>query len=145
MGQSKEEVAKALEAMASGQADAQAGQSHRQPSPPPDDIPTPPAVRVSHSVRPLPGKPGVPAEQRPVATAVTRRIFLRQTLIPPLLTLGVLMPIAGVASLLMHDESPLDEHPFVSALLILLGLLMMGAAVFNMLHVRHLLSASGKR
>lgn len=145
MAKSKEELAKALEALASGQADAQHSQPHRQPTPPPDDIPPPPAIRVSHSVRPLPGKPGVPAAPKSAATEVHRRLFLRQTVIPPLLTLGVLMPVAGVASLLMRDESPLSEHPLIPILLILLGLLSLGAATINMLEARQLLSVSGKR
>lgn len=145
MATSKEELAKALEALASGRTDAQQDpEQHKQPAVSPQDNPLPPAARVSHSIRPLPGKPGVPAAQRPAAP-VNRRLFLRQTVIPPLLTLGVLMPISGVASLLMRDDSPLGEHPLVPIMLILLGLLTLGAAVLNMLQVRQLLSVSGKR
>ena len=146
MAPSKEELAKALEALASGQTDAH--QEKQPPEEPPvssEQDPPPPIPRVSRTIRPLPGKPGVPLARRPSAPLPNRSIFLRRTVIPPLLTLGLLMPAAGIASLVMGDESPLDQHPLVATLLIPLGLFILGVAALNMLHVKHLLSASSKR
>ncbi len=146
MAQSKEELAKALEALASGQADAhQEKQPQEDPLEPTQEPPPPPAIRVSRAAKPLPGKPGVPLAQRPSAPLPNRGIFLRQAAIPPMLTLGILMPAAGVASLMLGDESPLDQHPLIAPLLVLVGLLILGVTVLNMLHVRHLLSVSSKR
>lgn len=159
MAASNEELARALEAMSSGQADAQPEQqedpalpSHSaHPAPPaePSQPEPTPAARVSHAIRPLPGKPVAPApapargmQQR---SPDDRGLTLRRTIIPPLLTLGTLMPLMGVASLIMGEESPLGEQPLVPALLILVGLLILGMAALNMLQVRHLLSASAKR
>ncbi|GEM_PF-5342423 len=145
MAASKEEIAKALETLASGQTDAQ--HEHEQHAPQEASEPAqqlPHIDRVSRSIRPLPGKPGVPAERKPAAPQVSRGVLLRQTAIPPLLTLGVLMPIAGSTSLLMGEESPLTERPLVSVLLILLGLLILLSAALNMLHVKRLLSGRAR-
>jgi hypothetical protein len=145
MARSKEELAKALEALASGEVDAHhEEQQHEQPAVSPRARQLPQAVHVSRTIRPLPGKPGVPMAQNRASPPAKRSIFVRQTVIPPLLTLGVLMPTAGAASLAMGEESPLAEHPLIAVLLILMGLLILGAAILNMLHVKRLLLASSK-
>jgi hypothetical protein len=146
MAASKEELAEALERLASGQADI----------PPEPAMPDQPAIahgqdtplnpeHAGHLVRPLPRKPGIPPAHVPGMDPVARAIFLRQTATPLLLTLGVVMPLSGVASLLMGDDSPLVEHPSAAILLILLGVLILGAAVLNMLQLKHVLSTSRKR
>ncbi len=140
MATAKDELARALEALAAGQADADHEQDQRDQAPLPEQV-----QHVSHSIRPLPGKPGVPAAEKRPAPMANRSIYLRQTIIPPLLTLGVLMPLAGITSLIMGVESPLGDQLLLPIVLILLGLLIVGAAALNMLHVRHLLSATAKR
>lgn len=99
-----------------------------------------------------PAKPQAAAStpQRPAAatrpsTANDRNLHLRQTVIPPLLTMGTLMPLLGLVSLLLGDESPLGESKLVPVLLIVVGLLILGMAAMNMLQVRQQLSASAKR
>lgn len=147
MAASKDDLAKALEAMTSGQTDAHPEEQQPQEPPVAPRRPERPAdpTHVSHTIRPLPGKPGTPAVETHLKPIPDRNIGLRRTMIPPLLTLGTLMPLAGVASLVMGEESPLGEQLLVPVLLILLGLLILGVAALNMLQVRHLLSASAKR
>jgi hypothetical protein len=143
MTTSKDELAKALEALASGKEDARHSQQQEQGDVPDQAHQAPMlADRMSHSIRPLPGKPGVPAMATHDRPRANRSIWLRQTAIPPLLTLGVLMSLTGIASLIMGEESPLGEQLLLPILMILLGLLTLAAAALNMRQVRHLVSAA---
>lgn len=143
MAASNDELARALEAMSSGQGEAPVSA---------------PAEKEAQAAAPAavgsePAHPDLDTRRGSAASALKiqrssssgHSLFLRQTAIPPLLTLGTLMPLAGIASLVLGEESPLGEQVLVPALLILVGLLILGIAALNMLQVRQLLSGSTKR
>jgi len=74
-----------------------------------------------------------------------KRLSFRQTLIPVLLTLGVLMPIFGVLPLVMPAESPWAAiSDWVAYLCIGLGVALLGLAIVNMLLVRQQLADLAK-
>lgn len=75
------------------------------------------------------------------ATAAMATLNFRQTIIPPLLTLGVLMLLTGAASLVLGEDyviGTLDMWMKITALLI--GLCLLGTAAANILQVRKALS-----
>jgi len=67
-------------------------------------------------------------------------VRFKQTIIPPMLTVGVLLPIFGLWIVLGGEEMPLSGQTFLAVALIVLGLMVLGAAVLTMLQVRFLLS-----
>ena len=59
-------------------------------------------------------------------------------MIPVLLTTGVMLFVMAVARWAVPDDAPLAQMPaWSAAVLILLGLVMLGLAVLNMMAVRH--------
>lgn len=67
-----------------------------------------------------------------------RRIHTRRTMIPILLTCGVLMPAVGSLKWLMDDGSPFAAWPaWPPVVLAACGLVLLALAVANMVQVRH--------
>ena len=151
---SKDDLAKALEAMASGgqpSAETPADPAHPEPMSEPAIAPerrpaTPPAATV-------PGRPARPATplSTPVPSAqplsqvlavqrARKQLGVLRTAIPPLLTMGVMLVLAAVASIIAGEDSLLGDQLALPITMILLGLVLLGAAVLTMVHVRRLLS-----
>jgi hypothetical protein len=66
-------------------------------------------------------------------------IEFKRTIIPPMLTIGVLLPVFGLWILLGDEDMPLYGETAMAVLLLILGLMVLGAAVVPMLQVRYLL------
>jgi hypothetical protein len=72
-----------------------------------------------------------------------RRIHNRRTLIPILLTCGVLMPIVGALKWLRGPESPFSAWPvWAPFLLVACGLVLLLLAFANMMQVRRMMQAT---
>ena len=72
-----------------------------------------------------------------------RQIRTRRTLIPILLTCGVLMPAVASLKWLRGAESPFAAWPLWPPVVLTgCGLILLALAVLNMLQVRHLMRAS---
>jgi hypothetical protein len=62
----------------------------------------------------------------------------RRTMIPILLTTGVMLFVMAAARWIVPDDAPLAQMPVWSvAVLIFLGVVMLGLAVLNMMAVQH--------
>ena len=71
---------------------------------------------------------------------IERRIHNRRTLIPILLTCGVLMPIVGALKWLMPDDSPFAAWSiWAPVALTVCGLVLLALAAANMLQVRQMM------
>ena len=127
--QRNRQAADALAAMTAGDAEA----------PPSADEPAPAEASMAHS--------SALGRARYVApSALDRSINTKRTLIPILLTLGVLLPALASLKWLMTADSPFTALPIPAAgMLIALGAVLLVMAVFNMLHVRHLLQLTQPR
>ena len=117
------QAAEALAAMTGGEVEA----------PPPVDEAAPAEASVVHS--------NVLGRARYVGpTALDRSINTKRTLIPILLTLGVLLPALGSLKWLMPPDSPFTALPLTGVIAsIALGAVLLLLAIANMVHVRHLL------
>jgi hypothetical protein len=74
---------------------------------------------------------------RPKRELMFRTVHFKQTIIPIMLTLGVLLPALGGYCLWMGDESPLPEGKSVPVTIVGLGVVMLAFAVLTMLQVKH--------
>lgn len=89
------------------------------------NLPPPPPEALAH--RPAPRTP------RELAS---RRVGFKQTMIPVLLTMGVLLTGIAVWSFSMGEESPVFDEPTIPISVLIVGILMLGFGVFTMLQVR---------
>jgi hypothetical protein len=87
--------------------------------------------------------PSVFAPRRPTRDLIAeRRIHNRRTLIPILLTCGVLMPAVGALKWLRGPESPFAAWPmWVPLLLLGCGVVLLLLAAANMMQVRQMMSS----
>jgi hypothetical protein len=67
-------------------------------------------------------------------------VKFKQTIIPPMLTLGLLLPGFGLWILLGDEDMPLAGATGIAVTLIIFGLLVLTAAVLTMLQVRFLIA-----
>jgi hypothetical protein len=81
-----------------------------------------------------------PAPVRPKRQSVSRTVEFKQTIIPVMLTQGVLLPGIAVYVLALGDESPLVGNAWIPFTLLGIGLLMLLFAGLTMLQVRHQLA-----
>lgn len=82
------------------------------------------------------------ATSAPVRKPVPQSLNFRRTLVPILLTLGVLLPALGGFWFFTDDDSPFKLlHIAVPVGLIFLGALMFVLGIFNAMHLGHLLKA----
>ena len=90
-------------------------------------------------------KPDYAAKNKKVAFG--QSIRFRQTLIPILLTSGFIMVVLGALHFLWSGENnPLGGLPvWLLAVLFLFGLVLWGAAVANMLSVKHAIDAQRRK
>lgn len=102
------------------------------PAPVRDQTADVPATASSHS-----------SARRNAPPPLYRRLSFRQTLIPILLTLGVLLPVLGMLPFVVSADSPLAAvQSGVAATFIVIGLAMLGLAIVNVIQVRHQLLSS---
>lgn len=160
---SKDDIANALKAFSAGntadgenQAEpASAPTPRAQPQPkvarqmsPIDDSEAPSApasARPAPRPQPAAAVPSPKAPSQPPAAARVevseKQITFKRTIIPLLLTLGLILPAGGVVSIAMGDESPIGAELMLPIIMIVLGLLILGVAVITMLQVKDLLSS----
>jgi protein-S-isoprenylcysteine O-methyltransferase Ste14 len=70
-----------------------------------------------------------------------RRLGFRQTIIPPMLTLGVLLPIFGILPLISSEESPWSAiSRWIAFTAIGLGVVLLAMAILNMFLVKQQLA-----
>ena len=140
-GASKDDIAKALEAFSTGSStshheDVLAGQKRSVR----EDAPLP-AGHVAEQAAPAAAAVARTASRVP---ATHRQLELKRTMIPLLLTIGAMLPLGGLASILMGDDSLIAAGLTLPAVMIVLGLLILGAAVLTMLQVKHAQSAGAR-
>src|SRR5688572_5109177 len=123
----KDQLADALASMRSGSDELAEPAVEQTPADVADDQTIAPPPQVSSFIH-----------KKPVATeALDRAIRTRRTLIPVLLTLGVMLPIVGSLKWLSAPESPFSAWPRQAVwLLIVVGKLLLITAVVNMLQVK---------
>jgi hypothetical protein len=79
-------------------------------------------------------RPAPPPRKRVV---LSRTVGFKQTLIPILLTLGVLLPGIAVWSFALGEESVIAGIPWVAFMLMGIGLVMLALAALTMVQVKH--------
>lgn len=110
--------------------------------PPEDDVvivPAPPTEALAH----------VPPSHAPLRAVATRSntLFLRQTLIPVLLTLGLILPGVVALGFLSEPTSPYSvlKQRWFAIPFLGIGLVMLGLAIVTMLQVKHELERATPR
>lgn len=74
-----------------------------------------------------------PSPQRQLAS---RTVHFKQTLIPILLTMGILLPALALWSMILGDESPIASDRWIALALLGMGIVMLLFGVMTMLQVR---------
>jgi hypothetical protein len=77
-----------------------------------------------------------PPKPRPKRELVSRTVAFKQTLIPVLLTQGVLLPGIGAYLLSLGEESPLVGHAWIPLSLLVIGAVLLLFAALTMLQVK---------
>ncbi len=87
-------------------------------------------------------KPATPHAHR---AAVLHTLGFKRTMVPILLTGGVLLPLFGALKFLRGDNSPFSGLPtWVMVLLLIAGAILLAFGVMNMLQIRQQLDDAGK-
>ena len=94
------------------------------------NMPAPAPEALAH--RPLP--------PRPRGELLSRTVAFKQTLIPVLLTMGVLLSAIATWSFMLGEESPLASSAWITISLFVIGVVMLLFAVLTMFQVRHQLA-----
>ena len=82
---------------------------------------------------------------RPRSSAIYQTIEFRRTMIPVLLTTGLIMIVFAIAKFSMSEDSPLGALPaWLPVVLLGTGAVIFILAVFNMLSVKSAIAADGK-
>ena len=91
-------------------------------------MPAPSVEYLAHVAHPAP---------RPPSRSVERALRLRLTLIPVLLTTGVLMLVAAVLKFVVNSDAPLATMPtWMSVVLGVAGAALLGVAGLNILQTK---------
>jgi hypothetical protein len=103
---------------------------------PEDDAMLAPAPDPSMLAHPLPYRP------KPIRRGIS--LQAKRTLIPILLTTGLLLIVFGALRFVMGPDSPYAKMPnWLTALVSVSGLILLAGAVFTMLQVQHELDRRG--
>jgi hypothetical protein len=78
-----------------------------------------------------------PKRPRPKREPMIKTVEFKQTLIPVLLTMGVLLPALGGYGLVLGDASPIADQKWVGVAVIAIGGVMLAFAVLTMLQVKY--------
>ena len=157
---SKDDIANALRAFSAGNSsDRDDHEDGAAPATPPAPQQRAPSAKVraqsplaqgETSVRPLSpiATPNAKLAQRlptvPPSALTEKDLRLKRTIIPLLLTLGVILALGGLCSIVMGEDSPLGAELMLPLVMIWLGLLILVAGVITMLQVKNLLSSKTK-
>ena len=87
----------------------------------------------------------IPGKLSGAAMRLQQGIAFKRTIIPPMLTCGVLLPGFGVWILLSGEDMPLSGQKGFAGVLIGTGAVVLAAAIFTMLQVRHMMQQQKKR
>jgi hypothetical protein len=79
-------------------------------------------------------RPAPPPRQR---VHLSRTVEFKQTIIPTLLTLGVLLPALAGWSFALGEESPVVDSPWIPLAVLGIGVLMLIFSVITMFQVKH--------
>jgi predicted RND superfamily exporter protein len=82
--------------------------------------------------------------QKSAHTAIYAKLSFRRTIIPILLTCGLMLPVIGLWSMLDHNAPLAAVGTGVDVLLIVVGAVLLGLGIVNALHVNHLLKIAAK-
>jgi hypothetical protein len=83
--------------------------------------------------------------RKPAQARIYANLFYRRTIIPILLTCGVMLPSIGVWSMLDGNAPLADIGTGVEVLLIVVGAVLFVLGMLNAFHVRHILAMAAKR
>ncbi len=164
-GSSNEDFAKALEALSAGAEETQE-QSEAQAQPEPAPLETGEKPRKARPAAPagFAGRPASPIEEpeavpspAPASSAGPRvpsavlklneqakQVEFKRTIIPLLLTMGVILPLGGIAAILLGEDSPFGEGIALPISMVVMGLLILAAAIVTMMQVRAALLQQGR-
>jgi hypothetical protein len=87
----------------------------------------------------------IPGKLSVAAMRLQQGIAFKRTIIPPMLTCGVLLPAFGVWILLSDEDMPLSGQKGFAGVLLGMGLVVLVAAVFTMLQVRNMMQQQNRR
>ena len=87
----------------------------------------------------------IPGKLSGAAMRLQQGIAFKRTIIPPMLTCGVLLPGFGLWILTSGDDSPLAGQTSFAGMLLGVGLIVLAAGVFTMLQVRNMLRRQNPR
>lgn len=134
----KQRLAEALSAMSAGET--------APPDPATDDVEASASSDETATIAP-PLPPAIIGKHLHVGVSrIDASIRMKRTLIPILLTLGVLLPVTASLKWLSPPESPFTDWSSALAWTILIvGVALLAAAVMNMLQVRQMLSDRAAR
>jgi NADH:ubiquinone oxidoreductase subunit K len=82
---------------------------------------------------------------KPVHTAIYANLFFRRTIIPIMLTCGVMLPAIGLWSMLDHNAPLAAIGTTVEIFLIVTGAVLLGLGILNAFHVKRILDTNAKR
>jgi NADH:ubiquinone oxidoreductase subunit K len=77
--------------------------------------------------------------------AIYANLFFRRTIIPILLTCGLMLPAIGLWSMLDPNAPLAAIGSHVEILLIVVGAVLLALGIVNALHVNHILKTAAKR
>jgi hypothetical protein len=83
--------------------------------------------------------------RKPAQARIYANLFYRRTIIPILLTCGVMLPSIGLWSMLDHNAPLAEIGTGVEVLLIVVGAVLFVLGMLNAFHVRHILAVAAKR
>jgi NADH:ubiquinone oxidoreductase subunit K len=81
---------------------------------------------------------------KPAHVAIYAKLFFRRTIIPILLTCGIMLPAIGVWSMLDHNAPLAAVGTHVEILMIVVGAILLGLGIVNALHVKHIMDTAAK-
>ena len=82
---------------------------------------------------------------KPAHVAIYAKLFFRRTIIPILLTCGIMLPAIGVWSMLDHNAPLATVGTHVEILMIVVGAILLGLGIINALHVKHIMDTAAKQ
>jgi hypothetical protein len=85
------------------------------------------------------------AANKPAHTPIYASLFFRRTMIPILLTCGVMLPAIGLWSMFDQNAPLAAIGKGVEMMLIAIGVVLLALGFINALHVKHVLESAGKR
>ena len=83
--------------------------------------------------------------QKPAHVSIYANLFFRRTLIPILLTCGLMLPAIGIWTMTDPNAPLAAVGKSVDLLLIVVGAILLALGLINALHVKHILNKTAQR